>query len=255
MSKATIERKLTELGNRDSYKFYILFLLYGFCTLFYYFGELVDLAGWEALRWSFFYTVHDVHRLFFLAPIIYAGYVFGVKAVIIITIVVANTFLPRALFISHYPDPLLRAMLFILFVGALGYLTAITRRQSERCRHLEAMLRGETDKLSRILDGIEEGVLIIGPDYRIRFMNPSMMRDYGEGVGFYCYEHLHKLDALCHQICKLPNIISGAVETWEHSFPDGRTYKVLASPCIDSDGVVCQLAIFRNITRRKKVEL
>ena len=222
-----------------------MFLLYGLCTLVYYFGELVDFAGWEALRWNFFYTVHDVHRLFFLVPIIYSGYVFGIKAAIIMTIIVAGTFLPRALFVSRYPDPLLRAMLFILFAGVMGYLTAFSRRESKRVSHLQAMLRSETEKLSRVLDGIDEGAIIIGPDYRIRYMSPGMIRDFGEGTGSYCYEHLRGLDAPCRQICKLSDIISGAVETGEYTFSDGRTYRVLASPFIDTDGAVCQLAIFK----------
>ncbi len=241
------------MRSHNSYRFYLIFLLYGLCTLLYYFGELVDFAGWEALRWSFFYTVHDVHRLFFLAPIIYAGYTFGVKAAIIMTIIVAGTFLPRALFISPYPDPLLRTILFVIFAGALGYLTAFSRRESKRVSHLKTVLRSEAARLSTILEGIEEGVLIIGPDYRIRFMNPSMIKDFGEGVGSYCYKHLHELDAPCHQICRLPDILNGAVERWKHEFPDGTTYEVQASPHIDSDGVVCQLAIFRKVTQSRNV--
>ncbi|MCK4723467.1 MAG: hypothetical protein KAT75_09185, partial [Dehalococcoidia bacterium] len=43
-------------------------------------------------------------------------------------------------------------------------------------------------------------------------------------------------------------------ERWEYNFPDGRTYEVVASPFVDSDGEVCQLASFRNITQRKQVE-
>ncbi len=242
------------MRNRDSYRFYMLFLLYGFCTLFYYFGELVNLAGWEALRWDFFYSVHDVHRLLFLAPIIYAGYVFGVKATVIITILTAGAFLPRALFISPFPDPLLRAVLFIVIAGALGYLTAIARRQSGRCRHLQALLRGERATLLGVLERMEEGAVITGPDYRIRFVNPSMVRKFGEGIGSHCYEYLYKFDEPCQQICKLPDVIHGITERWEHDFPDGRTYEILASPYIDSDEVVCQLAIFRNITQRKKVK-
>jgi len=239
--------------NRNSRRFYILVLLWGFCTLFYYFGELVDFAGWEALRWDFFYGVHDIHRLLFLAPIIYAGYVFGVKATVIVTIVAVNSLLPRALFISPFPDPLLRTVLFIIIAGAMGYLTAIAHSEYERGRHLEAVVRNERDKLLGILERMEDGVLIIGPDYRIRFTNPSMVRDFGEGVGSHCYKYLCKFDAPCEQICKLPNVIKGAVERWEYNFPDGRTYEVVTSPYIDSDGVVCQLATFRKMRKHKKV--
>ncbi|MFC2004901.1 PAS domain-containing protein [Chloroflexota bacterium] len=253
MSKATFGRYtiLTVLRNRNPYSFYFLFLLFGCCTLFYYFGELVYFAGWEALRWEFFYGVHDIHRLLFFAPIIYAGYVFGIRAAIITTIVVIMTLLPRALFISPFPDPLLRTVLFVMIAGTMGYLTAKARSESERRGHLETLLISERDKLSEILQRIEDGVFITGPDYRIRFMNPSMVRDFGEGIGSYCYEYLYKFDYPCQQVCKLPNVLNGATERWEYGFPDGRTYEVLATPYIDSDGTVCQLATFRNITQRK----
>ncbi len=254
VNKATFGRQAVSGVPRRRH-FYILVLLLGGCTLFYYFGELVDFTGWEALRWDFFYGVHDVHRLFFLAPIIYAGYVFGVKAAVIVTIVAVNTILPRALFISPFPDPLLRTVLFIIIAGTIGCLTGIARSESKRRSHLEALLTSERDKLLGILERMADGVLVTGPDYRIRFMNPSLVRDFGEGIGSHCYEYLHKFDEPCPQICKLPNVINGAIEKWEYNFPDGRTYEVLASPYIDSDGTVCQLAIFRNITQRKKVEL
>jgi len=244
---------LVVLISRNSYSYYFLFLLFGCCTILYYFGELVDFFGWEALRWEFFYSVHDIHRLLFFAPIIYAGYVFGIKAAVIITIVAIMALLPRALFISPFPDPLLRTVLFIIVAGIMGYLTAKVRSESERRRRLEAQLISERDKLLGILERMEDGVFITGPDYRIRFMNPSMVKDFGEGIGSYCYEYLYKFDAPCQQICKLPDVINGAIERWEYSFPDGRTYELLASPYVDSDGTVCQLATFRNSTQRKKV--
>ena len=242
------------LRSREFYRLYILGLMILYCGLFYYFGEIVDFFHWEALRWEFFYGVHDVHRLLFLAPILYAAYVFGIRATIIITIISANLMLPRALFISPYPDPMLRMLITIAIEGMLGYLVARNRRETERRRRLEAILRGERDKLSGILERMEDGVAIIGPDYRIRFMNPSLVRDFGEGVGSYCYEVLHKLKAPCPQICKLPDVINGATEEWKYTFPDGRTYEVLTSPFVDTDGTVCQLAVYRNITRRKKAE-
>jgi len=255
VDKPTVGRQtvLAVLTSPNSYSFYILFLLLGCCTLFYYFGELVDFADWEALRWNLFYGVHDIHRLLFLAPIIYAGYVFGVKATVIITIVAIMTFLPRALFISPFPDPILRTVLFAIIAGTMGYLTAKARRESQQRSRLEALLISERDKLLGILERMQDGVFITGPDYRIRFMNSSMVRDFGKGIGSYCYEYLHKFDYPCQQICKLPNVINGTIERWEYNFPDGRTYEVLASPYIDSDGTVCQLATFRNITQRKKV--
>ena len=235
-----------------SYRPFILPVLLLFCTLFYYFGELVDWAAWEALRREFFYGIHDVHRLLFLAPIIYAGYVGRVKGAVIVTLVAFIIFLPRAFFISPFPDPLLRMVLFTAAAGVIGSLTGMIRNESERCRELEMVIRNERDKLSGILERMEDGVLITGPDYRIRFVNPSMKRDFGEGIGTHCYEYLHNLEHPCQEVCKLSAVINGEVARWEYTFPDGRTYEVVASPYIDSDEVVCQLATFRNITPRQK---
>ncbi len=243
------------LRSPNAFSFYILFLMWAVCTLFYYFGELVEFAHWEALRWQFFYSVHDVHRLLFLAPIIYAAYVFGIKATVMLTIISLMTFLPRALFISTFPDPLIRMVVFTLIAGTMGYLTAIARRESERRTHLETLLTSERDKLLGILERMQDGVLIVGPDYRIRYMNASMIRNFGEGVGSYCYKCLQGFDGPCPQSCKLPIVLSGKIERWEYSFPDGRTYEVLASPYRDTDGVICQLTTFRNTAQRKETEV
>ena len=120
-----------------NFKLLILPLLLVVCTLFYYFGELVDWAAWDSLRNNFFYGIHDVHRLLFLAPIVYAGYTARIKGAIIITLVSFVIFLPRAFFISPYPDPLLRMIIFTFFAGVIGYLVARLRNEKDKYRKLE----------------------------------------------------------------------------------------------------------------------
>ncbi len=80
--------------------------------------------------------MHDVHRLFFLAPIIYAGYFFRVKGATIVTIASLVVFLPRAMILSTFPDAILRAVLFTMIAGVLGILTGRMRNQSEQRSHL-----------------------------------------------------------------------------------------------------------------------
>ncbi len=236
----------------EACRLFILPVLLVIGTLIYYAGEIVDYFQWESLRWSFFYSVHDVHRLLFLVPIIYAGYVGRVKGAVIVTLVSFAIFLPRAFFISPFPDPLLRAVLFTIIAGTMGYLTAIARNEYERRLKIEILLKSERDKMLGILNRMADGVLIVGPDYKIRYMNPSMVREFGEGTGAYCYQQIHRLDHPCENICRLPKVLQGQIEKWEYTFPDGRTYELLASPYIDSDGVICQLSTYRNITQRAK---
>jgi len=109
-----------------------IFLMLAFGSLIYYFGELIDWAAWNAIRNDFFYGIHDIHRLLFLAPIIYAGYIARVKGAIIITLISFIIFLPRAFLISPYPDPLLRMVVFVVFAGVIGVLVGVIRNQSER---------------------------------------------------------------------------------------------------------------------------
>lgn len=231
-------------------KLCVLGLLLVCCSLFYYFGEIVDFAGWEGLRWSIFYTVHDAHRLLFLIPIVYAGYILGIRAAILTTVIAVGVCLPRALFISPYPDPMLRPLLFILIAGALGYLAAAVRERLKRRSQLEATLRREIDRLSAMSEGMAEGIMVIGPDYRIRYFNRSLRRDFGEVTSAHCYEYLRGLHEPCGDTCKLPEVIHGAIKHWEYELPDGRVYDVLASPYVDSDGAVCQLSSFRDVTER-----
>jgi PAS domain-containing protein len=234
-----------------NFKPFILPLLMVFCALFYYFGELAAWAAWDVLRSNFFYSVHDIHRLLFLAPIIYAGYTARVRGALIITLVAFVIFLPRAFFISPYPDPLLRMVLFTIFAGVIGVLVGTIRNQTMRSQQLEAIITIERDKLLNIVAGMADGIVITGPDYKIRFMNAKMVEFFGEGTGLTCYKHLHNLDAPCQQECHIPDVINNEeVGKWGCSFPDGRAFEVVAAPYVDTDGTVCQISIFRDVTQR-----
>ena len=54
------------------------------CSIFYYLSTIIDFMGWPNPRWNIFYTVHDLHRLLFVIPVLYATYIFRVKGVIVI---------------------------------------------------------------------------------------------------------------------------------------------------------------------------
>jgi signal transduction histidine kinase len=127
--------------------------------------------------------------------------------------------------------------------------------EAEWTMYLEKALKAERDRLMAMLNTMEEGVAIIGPDYTIRFMNPGMVRDFGNGIGARCYQHLYSFNEPCGDICKLPDVIKGSTGRWDYTFADGRTYDMIAAPFADSDGSSCMLATFRNVTRQKQVEL
>lgn len=152
---------LTSLNIYELRHYYILIMLFGICSLVYYFGELINLAGWQNLKWEFFYTVHDVHRLLFLIPLIYAGYHYDIVWVAIVVIGSFIAFLPRALFISPFPDPLLRVVLFTLIEAVIGFLFLVNRQKIPQNNIDKVLIRNEKQELSgnRIPD---ENIVTIG---------------------------------------------------------------------------------------------
>jgi PAS domain-containing protein len=252
-SKVSIS-EVVKIGLQDKmfYRLYILGLLLLFCSIFYYFGEIVDYFNIDSLRWDIFYAVHDVHRLLFLAPILYAAHVFGVRAAIIITVISGGIWMPRAVFISPYPSPVLRAILFLVAEGLIGYLTASTLKKNRFIEKLENEVRADRDRLQSILRRMSDGVIMVGPDYKIRFANEVMKKTFGETNGLPCYRYIYHFMEPCDKQCRLQEVIKGKTARWEYSFPDGSIYEVEALPYVDSDGVTCQLATYRDITHLKK---
>lgn len=132
-----VTRGLKLLGTRG-FHLTMMGLLLLYYPIIYYFGELIDHFGWEALRWDFFYTVHDIHRVFFLIPIVYASYCFRIKGAVITTIFALAVFLPRGFLLSEYPDPIGRMVVFVIFACGLGIFIGILRNQYERLQQFIA---------------------------------------------------------------------------------------------------------------------
>lgn len=127
--------------------------------------------------------------------------------------------------------------------------------EAEWARYLEKLIKSERDQLIAILNSLEEGVTIIGADHIIRFMNSSMVREFGNGVGQNYYQYLFGLEKPCQDVTKLANVLKGATERWECEFPHGRTYDIVASPFTNTEQEPCILLAFHNITQRKQYEL
>ena len=93
-------------------------------------------------------TRHAVDRVFYLLPIIYAGYVFGATAGLVVTSFALVLMLPRALFISPSPPDALLESAAVVVVGVLANLwlrarARETRLATERGHAVAAMVRAQ----------------------------------------------------------------------------------------------------------------
>lgn len=119
----------TARGIRDG-RLWMLILAFTVLTLIYYI-ERVTIAPGRYLTDTFFSGPHDFHRTFFLIPIIYAAFIFRIRGCLIASFVFLGIVLPRALYISPYPTPLLRALISVASATAIGMFVAVRRNQLE----------------------------------------------------------------------------------------------------------------------------
>jgi len=113
-----------------------------------YYVDQTILADIPPFNLSYFTGVHDLHRTLFLVPVIYAALVFRVRGSLIASFAFLLVVLPRALLFSTYPNPLLRALLFVIFATLTSLLIATQLNRLERERKVQAELNDAYQKLS-----------------------------------------------------------------------------------------------------------
>jgi signal transduction histidine kinase len=133
----------------------ILTALLALC-IFQYYVDQTPLIGMPFFSNSFFTGVHDANRALFLIPIIYAALIFRVRGSLITSLIFLVAVLPRALFLSPYPNPLFRALVFVVFATLIGFLTAIELNRVEREKKTSAELSAAYQKLSEYTQKLKD---------------------------------------------------------------------------------------------------
>jgi len=136
-----------------------------------------------------------------------------------------------------------------LSIGAVAIGQDITVRKKA-----EEKILCERDKLTNILDSMEDGVYIVNQQYDIEYINPVIKKEFGPTNGRKCYEYFHDRQEVCPW-CKNKDVFEGKTVHWEwYSFKNQRTYDLLDTPLKNPDGSISKLEIFRDITDRKEME-
>jgi signal transduction histidine kinase len=125
----------------------ILIVLLALC-IFQYYVDQTPLTSLPFFSNSFFTGIHDTNRAMFLIPITYAALVFRIRGSIITSLIFLVTVLPRALLISPYPNPLLRAFIFVVFSALVGLLIATELNRFEKEKKTRVELDAAYLKLS-----------------------------------------------------------------------------------------------------------
>lgn len=155
-----------------------------------------------------------------------------------------------------------------VIIGGIESFTDVTRQHAleeslrRQAASLEVRVKERTDELIKseqrfrtVLDTMDDMAYIANEEYLLTFMNRSMLEIFGDRVGESCYEVLHNKGTVCSW-CPMDKIFYDRTVRDERQLGNqGRIYEVVHSSLPEEDGVKQKLAVCRDITERKKVEL
>lgn len=145
-------------------------------------------------------------------------------------------------------------MLPIFNADRQGDGVVLTWTEISKIKHIESLaekLAAERQRLLGILDALPDGVYIVNAEYEIEYINPVLLREFGDVMGRKCHDYFHQNASPCTW-CKNPEVLAGKMVQWQWVSPKGRTYDLFDIPLKNADGSISKLELFHDITEMQE---
>jgi len=229
--------------------------------LILHYPQQLSLVGMEAPSSFLGLSRHTIERVYLLVPIIYASFTFGIKGGITSLAVALAFMLPRAILISDSPNEALVESIGVIAIGTVvNLLFHVRRREQERIRVTDALLKAEEEKWRSSFNALEDVMLIIDRDYNIENINDSGLALLGksrdEVIGKKCYQILRgtecpQEECPCRKTLETKQV--GSLDHYEARFD--RYFSIKSSPIFDENGEIVKFVdLMRDITELKRAE-
>ncbi len=132
---------------------------------------------------------------------------------------------------------------------SIGTVQDVTQRKVAEKRVEETNYNFE--QYLNAIDDIEIGIFVVNDDFKIRYMNNTMIEWFGDQSGKICYSSVAGIDEPC-PYCKLDDVINKNHRVmYEPSTPDGQSFDIVATSIKNSDGSTSKMEVIRNVTDKK----
>ena len=137
-----------------------------------------------------------------------------------------------------------------------GSVESLVLCKVDRTRHKIAQdeLAVERDKLTGILEAMQDGVYIIKSDYSIEYLNPVAVKEFGPVGGRKCYEYFNRLPRTCEWCSNGDTYEGRSTRSIWTCLGNRKTYDVFDTPLRNSDGTVSKLSILHDVTEHRAVQ-
>ena len=110
----------------------------------------------------------------------------------------------------------------------------------------------EKKRLTSIFEVMVDGVYMIDRDFNVEYMNDTMAKDFGPGIGKKCHHIFYGSETLC-EWCRAKEVFAGKTIRLEQYFKSvDRTYDIIEFPLKHSDGSLSKVSIFRDMSQIKE---
>ncbi len=111
-------------------------------------------------------------------------------------------------------------------------------------KRVEEALRESEEKYRSMMEAMDEAVYICSQDYRVKYMNPAMVKRTGwDAVGELCHKVINELDEKCPW-CVHSKVQQGeSLKTEIVSPKDGRSYHISNSPIFHENGSISKMTV------------
>jgi PAS domain S-box-containing protein len=173
--------------------FWLILVIMVLITLLHYQETLKQPAFLSQLMTNLGLTRHAFERVFYLAPIVWAGFLFGWKGAFVTSLAALACMLPRVIFISDYPiDSLFETGAVFVVGNVLAISFASLRREREYRKRLEATqqeLKTSEERYRQLFENAHDGIWI--HDLEGNFINANRATEKMTG---YSREELYKMN-------------------------------------------------------------